>query len=429
MCADFIDEQYRNFVLKPVMSPTAVNSAQGVMLIEPNGRQVLDFVSGFGVMALGYNNPYTQQVKEAIIKQMDRIWHMPYYLCQCEPAAVLSEKLAAISPQQLCKTFFCNSGSEAIEGSIRIIRKAKKRYELVAPQQSFFGRTMGAASLTGLSEAKSGAGPLLPGVHHIPAPYCLRCSLNHQYPGCNLACAQYLNDYLEFGTDGAVAALFFEPIFGDVGVIVPPDGYFEKISSICRKHDIALVIDETLTGFGRTGTMFASEQFNLDPDIMVTGKALGGGLPLGAITVSHSVAETFAFKDFSSSLGGNILACAAALATIKVIEEENICQKVKVDGEYFIAQLRGLQKDHSLIGDIRGKGFLIGIEIVSPVDGKPDPPAALQIKDLLLEKGILITIYGKSTIRLTPPLIIERQHIDFFLSVLADIIPSVRRTG
>ena len=158
---------------------------------------------------------------------------------------------------------------------------------------------------------------------------------------------------------------------------------------------------------------------------MVMGKSLGGGLPLGAITVSQAVAETFAFKDFSSSLGGNILACAAALATIKVLEEENICQKVKADGEYFIDQLNALRKDHSLIGDVRGKGFLIGIEIIRPVDGTPDPPTALRIKDLLLKKGILITIYGKSTMRLTPPLVIERQHIDYFLSVFEDIITSV----
>lgn len=425
MDTDSIGEKYRDFVLKPIMNGIQIQRGEGVRLVDAMGKEYLDFTSGFGVSLLGYNNEYTKRVKESIHRQLDRISHIPHYLYYSEAAGALAEELARITPGNLRKTFFCNSGSEAIEGAIRTARKYKRRFELLAPQQGFFGRTIGAVSLTGMSKDKKGIGALLPGVHHIPAPYCYRCSLNHAYPDCGLACAGYLDDYIEYGTSGDVAAVFIEPILGDSGVVVPPDGYFARILDICKRHDIAVAVDETLTGFARTGKMFASEHWGITPEILVMGKALGGGLPLGAFTVTEDVASTFEFKDFSSTLGGNPVACAAALTTIKLIEESGLREKAEKLGDYLLRELRALQDTYPIIGEVRGKGLMVGIEIVKEDNDDPAPQDAARIKDLMMEKGFLLTVYGRSTLRLTPPLIIEREHIDLFLEVFGSILGQV----
>ena len=411
---EFIKKNYQDYILKPVMSPLNVVRGEGVFLIDDQGNKNLDMVSGFGVCALGYHSSENNIVKKAILEQMDKIGHSPYYLGYIDAPARLANKLREKSPVSVEKIFFCNSGSEAIEGAIRVVCKATGCYELIAPQQSFFGRTNGAANLTGLSQDKQGV-PLLPGVHHIPAPYCFRCSLGHSFPNCKLACAEYLEDVIEYGTKKEIAALFIEPVLGDVGVIVPPDEYFEKIVSICNKHGILLVVDETLTGLGRTGKMFACEHWGLKPDVIVMGKALGGGLPLGAFMVSRKIAETFSSKDFSSSVGGNTMACAGGNATINVIEDLDLCQHVEKVGNYLISGLKELKNKHDLIGEVRGLGLLIGVEIVDPSTKSAMPKEAERIKEELLKKNILVTVYGKSTIRLTPALNIKEEEVDLFL--------------
>lgn len=413
-----VEEKYDSYLLKSVIHPIVVKGGKGVRLFDASGKEYLDFTAGFGVSLLGYNNEYTEYIYEAIHKQT--VVHTNHYLYYSEPAAALAEKIAGITPDGLTKVFFCNSGSEAIEGAIRTIRKSKKNFELLALQQGFMGRTLGAFSLTGSSEGKKGIGPLLPGVYHIPAPYCYRCSLGHRYSDCRIACANYVEDFLDYGTTGNVAALFFEPILGDSGVIVPPEGYFSKIAGICQQKGIALVADETLTGLGKTGKMFAVEHWGLKPNVLVLGKALGGGLPLGAFVVSDEIAQTFEYQDFSSSLGGNSMACVAGLAMIDVLEKENLIEKAAEQGKYLLAKLKALKATYGIIGDVRGLGLMIGIEIVEA--RKPAPETAVKIQRLLRERGILLTVYGKSTLRLTPPLVIERKDIDCFVETLGAVL-------
>jgi len=420
-----VRRRYHDHLLKPVIHPIIVRRAQGVTVFDSTGKAYLDFTAGFGISILGYNNEYTEYVKEAIYKQIEVLIHNPHYLYYSEPAAALAEKLAELTPKGLTKTFFCNSGSEAVEGAIRTIRKFKTKFELLALQQGFLGRTIGAVSLTGRSEDKEDIGPLLPGVYHIPAPYCYRCSLNHRYPDCGIACANYVEDFLEYGTTGNVAALFFEPILGDAGVIIPPDGYFLKLAEICQQRGIALVADETLTGLGKTGKMFATEHWGLKPEVLVLGKALGGGLPLGAFVVTREVAERFEYKDFSSSTGGNPVACAAGLATIEVIEKENLLERASEQGRYLIGKLEALKRSFNAIGDVRGKGLLIGIEIVNEGSRDAAPEKAIEIQSRLREQGILLTVYGQSTLRLTPPLIIQREHVDCFVGILGSVLKKV----
>ena len=417
-----IKQCYEEFILKPVVNPITIREGKGVKLVDASGKEYLDFTTGGGISILGYNNEYTDYVQEAARKQMKRINHIPHYIYYSEPAAALAEKLAEISPGPLKKMFFSNSGSEAVEGAIRTARKYKWRFELLALQQGFMGRTMGAVSLTGLSKNKKKIGPLLPGVYHLPAPYCLRCSIRQTYPDCNLACADYTEDFIEYGTSDNVASLIMEPILGDAGVIMPPDGYFERLVAICRRHDIALVMDETLTGFGKTGKMFASEHWGLEPEIMTMGKAIGGGFPLGAFIVTDRVAEVFEYEDFSSTAGGNPVACAAGLAMIEILQRERLCEKAAKTGVYLTEELQCLASDFPILGEVRGKGLFMGIEIVEGEEKRPSPQKAQEIKRRMVDRGFLFDIFGPSSLRLTPPLIIERQHVDSFVEALGLVL-------
>lgn len=428
MGAKSIGARYREHILKPVVNKIVLKRGDGVELFDEKGKTYLDFTTGGGINILGYHNRYTDYVRDAAVKQMDALIHINHYLYYSEAAAALAAKLAEIAPGTLKKLFFCNSGSEAVEGAIRTVRKFKRKFELLGLQQGFMGRTMGAVSLTGLSKDKKKIGPLLPGVYHIPAPYCYRCSIHHTYPDCEIACAQYMEDFIEYGTCGDVAAVVVEPIMGDTGVVVPPTEYFKVLHRICRNRDIAMVVDETLTGFGRTGKMFAIEHTGIEPDIMTMGKALGGGFPLGAFIVNEQVSEVFEYEDFSSTAGGNPVACAAGLATIEVIQREGLLEKTAKTGSYFLETLKQLASTEAQIGEIRGQGLFIGIEIVKPDDQKPAPDAAKRIKAAMVEKGFLFDIFGPSSIRLTPPLIIEFQHVDRFVEALAQVIGQMETT-
>jgi 4-aminobutyrate aminotransferase-like enzyme len=417
-----LEKRYLEYILKPVVNKISITSGKGVELFDAAGKRYLDLTTGGGISILGYHNPYTDYVKNAAQKQMERLTHLNHYIYYSEPALELAEKLAEITPGSLKRIFFCNSGSEAVEGAIRTIRKYKRKFELLGLQQGFMGRTMGAVSLTGLNKDKKMIGPLLPGVHHIPAPYCYRCSLNHTYPICDIACASYVEDYLKFGTCGAVAAAVVEPILGDVGVIEPPDEYFGFLKSIFQRHDVAWVVDETLTGFGRTGKMFAVEYTEIEPEIMTMGKALGGGFPLGAFIVTDRVAEVFEYDDFSSTAGGNPVACAAGLATIEIVLKEGLLDKVAMAGAYFKKLLQELAATTPTIGQVRGKGLFIGVEIVDKQNQIAAPQIAHSIREQMVQKGFLFDIFGLSSIRLTPPLIIENHDIDRFVGALDSVI-------
>jgi 4-aminobutyrate aminotransferase-like enzyme len=420
-----VKNNYEQFILKPVVNRIVIQKGKGVKLFDASGKEYFDFTSGGGISLLGYDNEYTAYVREAVEKQIQRMTHIPHYIYYSEPAAALAEKLAEITPGSLKKMFFCNSGSEAVEGAIRIVRKYKGKFELIGLQQGFMGRTMGAVSLTGISKAKKKIGPLLPGVYHIPAPYCMRCSLRHSYPDCEIACAEYLEDFLEYATCDDVAALFVEPALGDAGVIFPPEGYFQKLSSICKNHDICLVVDETLTGFGRTGKMFAIEHWDVKPEIMTLGKSIGGGFPLGAFIVTDRVAEVFEYDDFSSTAGGNPVACAAGLATIEIIQKEDLHVKAGILGDYLIDELKNLASVFPVMGDVRGKGLFVGIEIVEGGSNCPAFEKVKEIKRLMVENGFLIDIFGRSSLRLTPPLIINRETIDRFVETLGIVLKKV----
>ena len=346
-------------MLKTVVEPIVVVEGNGCYLRDLKGRKYLDFSTGFSVMALGYGN---KSVRRKIQDQLMKLEHCCHYLYYSIPAAQFAEKLCEITPRKLKKSFLCNSGTEAVEGALRLARKHTKKHEILALYRSHHGRSMGAASVTGNYLEKKGMGPYLSGVHFLPPPYCYRCSLHHKYPECDLACAKLMEDVIRYCTSDDVACIILEPIMMDV-TIVPPDGYLQEIKKICEDHDILFIADEVQSGLGRTGKMFAVEHWKIEPDIMVLGKSLGGGLPLGAFIASDEVSTSFEFMDYASSCGGNPLACVAGLEMIRIIQNNSLLNNALEMGEYFLKRLKELKERHKCIGDIRGKGLFIGLEL------------------------------------------------------------------
>lgn len=403
-----VADLYSKYIMKQVADPVVLTRGQGVRVTDNEGKEYLDFSTGYSVMALGYGN---KRVNQSMVAQIENLVHCCYYLHYSIPAALLAEKLSQILGAGLKKTFFCTSGTEAVEGAMRLARKHSRRYEIVALFRGHHGRSMGAATLGGNWQEKKSMGPYVPGVVHAPAPYCYRCSLRQTYPECGIACAQFINDLIDHATSNEVGALIVEPIMTDV-VIVPPDEYFEEIKKVCRERDLMLVVDEVQTCLGRTGKAFAFQHWNLEPDIAILGKALGAGIPLGAYTSTDEVASSFEFLDFAASMGGNPVACAAGLETVKIIEEEGLVEHTKKMGDYFVTRLKELGENHNCVGEVRGKGFIIGLELVKDQTSKKVAiEEALEVKGYLRENGLLVVL-NESTLRILPPFITEEQHID-----------------
>jgi 4-aminobutyrate aminotransferase len=401
--------------MKDVINPIAIVSGDGPFVVDSKGKRYLDFATGFSVNAIGHNHP---RVLRALKNQVQKLIHSCHYQYYVLPAIEFAEKIREIAPISNAKVFFCNSGSEAVEGAIRLARKNRRKYELISFYRCFHGRTMGSASLTGQSESKSGMGPYIPGVILVPPPYCYRCSLKQNPSTCSMACVELISEAVECASSGAIAAIFVEPVMADGGVIVPPDDFLPRIAKLCKELGSLLIVDEVQTGLGRTGKLFAVQHGNVVPDIMVLGKALGGGVPLGAILSSPEVAKSFEFHDFSSTTGGNPLACVAGLESLNIVLEEKLYENAEKVGAYLIKRLNEIKEKNNLIGDVRGKGLIVGIELVK---GSKKTPAVKEARKLFAkarENGLLLTLSGDSVIRLLPPLNITKEHVDQAVEIL-----------
>lgn len=411
-----IADRYRKCLMKEVIDPIAIAKGRGGFLFDVYGKKYLDFATGFSVTAIGHCHP---KVLQAVREQMQNLVHSCHYQYYVLPPIELAEKLGNVAPGSLSKTFFCNSGTEAVEGGIRLAKRHTGKHELIAFYRCFHGRTTGTASLTGQSTSKTSMGPYMPGVIHVPAPYCYRCTVKQEYPECGIACVSLVEEAVEYASSGDVAAIIVEPILADGGVIVPPEDYLPEVAKICKKIQAVLVVDEVQTGLGRTGAMFAVEHWGVEPDILVLGKALGGGIPLGAFMATEEIASSFKFHDFSSTTGGNPLACVAGLATINVILDGKLCENARKLGKYLLKRLEEVKEGNSLVGDVRGKGLIVGVELVK--DRRTRTPAVKETRSVLnraRNKGLLATRAGDSTIRLLPPLNVTREHVDQAVDIL-----------
>ncbi len=407
-------------------TPLVVESARGSYLFTVDGRRYLDFSCGIGVTNLGHAHPH---VLRAAHRQLDRLVHISV-VAHHEPMIELAERIAQITPTGLDTVFFSNSGAEAIEGAIKLARYVTGRPGLVAFQGGFHGRTYGALSLTASKGYyRERYEPLLPAVYHVPYPYAFR---NPSGPG-----AEKTLDYVFRAIDelldtrlppGNIAAFLVEPVLGEGGYVVPPLDFLPRLRALCDQHGIMLILDEVQTGYGRTGRMFASEHFGVVPDIMTVAKSIASGLPLSAVIARSDLMVQWEPGAHGSTFGGNPVACAAGIATLEVFAREGVLANAVERGQDLLGRLHGLKAKTPAIGDVRGLGLMIGIELVDR-DGKPDQALQTRIRQVCLDSGLVLLSCGpyENVIRLVPPLTITPAELDEGWEILQGAFEEVAR--
>jgi 4-aminobutyrate aminotransferase / (S)-3-amino-2-methylpropionate transaminase / 5-aminovalerate transaminase len=415
-------DQYMITSMVAGFEPIEVERAQGTTITGSDGKTYLDCFSGISVVNAGHNHP---KVIAAAKAQMDKLVHCCTYVYYNPPAGLLAKRLAEIMPGKLQKTFFANSGAEAIEGAMRLAKQFTGKRELVALTQSFHGRTAGTLSITGNLARKKGSGPYLSGVAFAPAPFFYRCPFKTSTPDdCAAACAEAIDEAIRSQTSGDVAAFIAESVMGEGGIIVPPDNYFKYAKAVCDKHGILFICDEVQSGFGRCGKMFAIEHYGVEPDIMATAKGIADGFPLGAFTARADVGGAFKPGDHLSTFGGNPVSCAAALANIDVILDEKLPENAATRGAQIMTRLKEFAGKTPLIGEVRGKGLMIGIELVKDKQKTPAVAETKEVRRLCREAGVLVGSGGTfaNVIRLQPPLILTAAEADHLCDVVSDAV-------
>lgn len=401
----------------------AFQRGKGVYLYDIEGREYLDFVSGIATMNVGHSHP---DVVEAICEQANLLIHGACHIGYMEPYVEMVESIKSVAPGDLKsgKAILVNSGSEAVETALKLARYVTKRPMVLAFTDSFHGRSMGALALTSSNPLyRRNLTGLLSGVYHTPYPYCFRCPLKHGSPDqCGLACLNLVEKALETVLPVEdLAAIIVEPIAGEGGYIVPPDGFLSGLREICDRNDIMLIADEIQTGLGRTGKMFAVEHWDVVPDVLCLAKAVGGGMPLGVMLSKTEYIDKWPPAAHGTTFGGNPIACRAGLATLKIINSERLIENAQKMGKLLLNKLTAVQKEYPIIGDIRGKGLMVGAELVN----KDGTPADEIIKTVIKEagsEGVVLTKCGASTIRFAPPLIINEAQLDKGLNTIIMIL-------
>ena len=420
-------QKYKDYVMTGFMKsvvPLVVDHASGAVITDVNGREYLDCFAGISVVNAGHCNP---EVNAAAKRQIDKLVHCASYIYHSQPTADLAEKLAHITAPGLSKSFFGNGGAEAIEGALKLARLYTGKHEFISLHASFHGRSWGTLSITGNQGRKKRGGPYASGIAFAPAPYAYRSLWPNDPEECGRQCAKALDDVIRFSTAGDVAAFIAEPVMGEGGIIVPPSNYFKEIKKVLDQHGILYIADEVQSGFARTGKMFAFEHYGVDPDILVTAKGIANGFPLSAYTTRAEIAAAYKPGDHLSTFGGNPVSCAAALANIEFMERENLPAKATDTGNYVVAKLRGLQKQNPLIGDVRGLGLMIGVELIKDEKKTPATAEADAIRESLFRQGVLVGVGGVygNVIRFQPPLVIGRDQIDRALEAFATALHEV----
>jgi LysW-gamma-L-lysine/LysW-L-ornithine aminotransferase len=356
---------------------------KGAKLYDDQGREYIDCASNVGVSNIGHGH---EEVARAIYEQYLALGNC-YSMFYNPVRAKLAEKLISVSPPKLKRVFFCNSGAEAVEGALKFARSSTGKGEIIAAMRGFHGKTFGALAATWGEEYQKPFVPMMPGLKHVP-----------------------FNNFqkLREAVTGETAGIILELVQGEGGVRVGDKPYFEQVRGLCDQKGILLILDEVQTGFGRTGTLFACEQY-VEPDILCVAKSLAGGVPMGAVLCSDAVKVPM--KSHTSTFGGNPLACAAALASLEVIEREKLSEKAKTLGDYFLTELRSMKSPK--IREVRGLGLMIGIKLKEKAG-----PSVQQI----IEKGVIVLLAGATVIRLLPPLVIRKEEIDQVLAVLKDVL-------
>jgi 4-aminobutyrate aminotransferase len=412
--------------VSPVWSrytPIIAQRAEGCYVYDQDGSAYLDFTSGIGVTSTGHCHP---RVVEAIRKQAGLLLHGQVNIIFHQPLLDLVSELRQIVHPSLDGFFFSNSGAEAVEGALKLARQAIGRPNVIVFQGSFHGRTVATMSLTTSKTVyRAGYQPLMPGVFVTPYPYAYRYGWDDE------TTSRWCMDELEFllNTQTApqeTAAIILEPVLGEGGYVVPPASYVRALRQLCDQHGILLIADEIQSGFGRTGRWFAQEHFDLRPDIVTVAKGIASGMPLSGVFSRLELMQKWIPGSHGGTYGGNAVACAAAIATIQTIKEENLLENARVRGEQLVSGLRHLQEEFPAIGDVRGLGVMIGTEFRT-ADRKPDKATAKAVAHACLDRKLMLLTCGPwdNTIRWIPPLVVQPEQINEGLRIFRGALEEV----
>lgn len=424
MSKDLFDRRQKSIPPGPFnITQAFIKDAKGACMVDVEGKEFIDFAGGIGVNNVGHSHP---KVVKAIKDQADAFIHTCFHVAMYEAYVELAEKLNALAPGNFDKmTMFANSGAEAVENAVKIARYATKRSGIICFDNAFHGRTQLAMSLTSkIKPYKLNFGPFVPEIYRMPYAYCYRCPFNLEYPSCDVACADYLEDFfIGHVAPENTAALIAEPIQGEGGFVTPPPEYFPKLKKICAKYEIPLIIDEVQAGAGRTGKFFAIEHWGVEPEIITMAKSFAGGMPLSAVTGKAELMEAPHIGGLGGTYSGNPISCKAALAVLEILFEDGLLEKAKSLGETLLARFTAFQEQFEIIGDVRGKGPMLGLELVRDRHTKePAADEAKKLTQLCYEKGLIILTCGTygNVIRCLMPLVITDEQLDKGLSILEE---------
>jgi 4-aminobutyrate aminotransferase / (S)-3-amino-2-methylpropionate transaminase / 5-aminovalerate transaminase len=414
-------------------TPVYVAKAQDAWIEDVDGNRYIDFAGGIGCINMGHRR---EPVTAAIRAQLDKFLHTCVQVTPYEGYIRLAERMNRVTPGNFPKkTLFVNSGAEAVENAVKIARAHTGRPGIVSFEDAFHGRTMMTLALTSKTHPyKAGFAPFPSDVYRIPYAYCYRCSYSLKYPSCDLYCARHLEDtFKRVVASEDVAAVIAEPVLGEGGFVVPPPEYFRVLIDICHKHDVLFIADEVQSGFGRTGKLFASEHYGIEPDILVSAKSLGGGLPLAAITGRAEIMDAPGPGGLGGTFAGNPISCAAALAVLDLFEHENLLVRANEIGGQFQKRAGAWQKRWPTVGDLRGLGGMQAIELVKSSESRePAADETKQVAKYCYEHGLITITAGSysNVIRILVPLVATDEQIDEGLDVLECAIQSVcEKTG
>lgn len=405
-------------------SGLAMAQGKGCTLVDEDGNEYIDFIAGIGVGSVGHCHPH---YVDALKRQAERLTFGSF---TTETRSRFLELLASLTPEGLTRIQLFSGGAEAMEAAFRLAKSATRRFEFIGFWGGFHGKTGGVLGLLG-DNFKQHLGPFMPGLHVSPYANCYRCPLNLKYPDCGIACAEHLRDVIRYQTQGEIAAIVVEPMQGTAGNVIPPEGFLRAVQAIAKEHDALIIFDEMLTGFGRTGKMWGCDHDGVVPDVMAIGKGMGSGFPVSGLISTDELTRAKPFANpsgSSSSYGGNPLGAAAGLASLEIILKEDLVANAERVGAIMLARLEALKEKYRFVGDVRGKGLMLGVELVKDRATKEllSPEVTRALFHECLRRGLVAMCYSP-VIRINPPLVVTEQTALDGLAILDEAMAAVAK--
>ncbi|GAW28865.1 aspartate aminotransferase family protein [Carboxydocella sp. ULO1] len=417
------DSKVVSFASRIHYYPLVVKKAKGAIVEDLDGNEYIDFLASAGALNTGHSH---ENVVEAIKNQVDNFIHYTTGYMYNRLQVELAKRLIEITPGNFPKKVaFGLTGSDANDGAIKFSRAYTGRRKIISFIKSYHGSTFGSISLSAISlKMRRKIGPILNEVYHIPYPFCYRCPLSYKKDSCGMVCIKELENAFEsFLPPEEVAAVVMEPIAGDGGIIIPPKEYVKRLYQLCKENGILFISDEVQQGFGRTGKWFGIEHFNVEPDIIVMGKAIASGMPLSAIVGRSEIMDSLEAPAHLFTMNGHPVSCSAAIATIDIIKDEKLVEKSRVLGEYALMRFEELKEKYEIIGDVRGCGLSIGVELIKDRKSlERNNEAAKKICYRCFEKGLILTFFAGNVLRVQPPLVITKEELDRGLDIIEESI-------